>query len=85
MTKMTNEIRKAEPLLEKQPPKILRTDWVTRGVNDLGISKHVIAKANGREDVVVMDKHYVADTEAEEAEEAHDNVGSAIAKLGNGS
>lgn len=62
-----DEIRKAEPILEKHRPKDLRAGWVTCGVNELKIEKHVIAKANGREDVGTMSKNYLAVPETEEA------------------
>ena len=85
MESQWHKMQEAEPILKDFRLKDLRSGWISLGVNTLNIKKSVIAKANGREDVVVMDKHYVADPEAEEAEEAHDNVASAIAKLGNGS
>jgi integrase len=70
-----DEIRKVEPILKKHRPKDLRAGWVTCGVNDLKIEKHVIAKANGREDVGTMSKNYLA---APETEEAFNSVSRAI-------
>jgi hypothetical protein len=75
MTKIANEIRKAEPILERQLPKDLRAGWITCGVNELKIEKHVIAKANGREDVGTMSKNYLA---VPETREAFDSVSRAI-------
>jgi integrase len=70
-----NEIRKVEPILEKLRPKDLRAAWVSYGVNELKIDKHVIAKANGREDVGTMSKNYLA---VPETREAFDSVSRAI-------
>ncbi len=75
MTKIANEIRKVEPILEKHRPKDLRAAWVSYGVNELKIDKHVIAKANGREDVGTMSKNYLA---VPETREAFDSVSRAI-------
>jgi hypothetical protein len=61
MTKIANEIRKAEPILGKHRPKDLRAGWITCGVNTLGIDKHLIARANGRNDIGTMDRNYLAD------------------------
>jgi integrase len=79
------KMQEAEPILKDFRIKDLRSGWISFGVNTLNIKKSVIAKANGREDVILMDKHYVADPEIEEADAAHDSVASAIAKLGDGS
>jgi integrase len=72
-----NEIRKVEPILEKHRPKDLRAAWVTYGVNELKIDKHVIAKASGREDVGTMSRNYL---EVPETREAFDSVSRAIAE-----
>ena len=76
------KMQEAEPILRDFRIKDLRSGWISFGVNTLNIKKSVVAKANGREDVVLMDKHYVADPEIEEANAAHDSVASALAKLG---
>ena len=80
-----SKMQEAEPILKDFRIKDLRSGWISFGVNTLNIKKSVIAKANGRADVVTMDKHYVADPEVEEANRAHDRVASSIANLGIGS
>ena len=79
------KMQEAEPILKDFRIKDLRSGWISYGVNTLNIKKSVVAKANGRGDIAIMDKHYVADPEVEEADRAHDRVASSIANLGIGS
>jgi hypothetical protein len=62
--------------------KNLRSSWVSYVVNTLNINKQIVAIANDRSDVGMMERHYLAtpDTYA-----AFNNIANGNAKLRDGS
>jgi integrase len=71
-------IKEFEPVLAEARMKDLRSSWVTYAVNTLNIKKEVVAKANGRSDIGVMVRHYLA---APDTHQAFNSIASGIAEL----